>query len=388
MSSDASAPRGLLFAMATAAGVAVANIYYNQPLLGLIVRDLPGAATALVPTATQLGYAAGLFLLVPLGDRFERRGLIVAQFVGLALALVCAAIAPNALAMVAASLVVGLLAAVAQQIVPFAASLASPEHRGRTVGLVMSGLLCGILLSRTLAGLVGAHFGWRAVFWLSAPLAILMAVVMRLGLPESRPQATLGYGELMRSLGALWREFAELRTAALTQAMQFAAFSVFWTLLALRLAGQPFHAGPDVAGLFGIVGAVGVLAAPITGGLADRIGPRRVVLAGAGLCALAWVIFAVSASIPAMVVGVIVLDLAAQSSLVSNQAIVYGLRPEARSRLNTLLMGSMFLGGSAGSAIGMLAWSHGGWPLVSAAGLGFAALAGLCQITARRNIRP
>jgi predicted MFS family arabinose efflux permease len=260
--------------MAVAAGVAVANIYYNQPLLGLIVADLPGGAAGLIPTATQFGYAAGLFLLAPLGDRLERRALISAQFVGLALALVCAAAAPNAWSMVIASLVVGLAAAVTQQIVPFAAHLSPPERRGRTVGLVMSGLLCGILLSRTLAGFVGAHLGWREVFWLSAPLALVAGLAMRFILPKAPPQTDLSYLQLIASLGSLWREFSALRTASLTQAAQFAAFSVFWTLLALRLAQPPFEAGPEIAGLFGVVGAVGVLAAPFTGALADRLGAR------------------------------------------------------------------------------------------------------------------
>lgn len=376
---------GLIVAMAAASGVAVANIYYNQPLIGLITRELPGGLTALAPTVTQLGYAAGLFLLTPLGDLLEPRRLIVAQFGVLALALVAAAAAPNAAALLVASLLVGLAATVAQQIVPFAARLAAPERRGATVGMVMAGLLCGILLSRTLAGVIGAHFGWRPMFWLGAPMALLAGAWMYARLPASHGQPELSYGALLRSLMSLWGEHRQLRTAALTQAMLFAAFSVFWTVLALHLAEPRFHLGPEVAGLFGIVGAAGVLAAPAAGALSDRSGPQRVVLGGVALTAAAWLIFAVWNSLAGLVVGVVLLDLAVQAALVSNQHLVFALRPEARARLNTLFMGAMFLGGAAGSTGAMLSWRMGGWSLVAAVGGGFAILAGLAQVLAKRG---
>lgn len=381
----AAAERGLVLAMAAAAGLAVANIYYNQPLLGLIQRDLPGRLTGLVPTATQLGYALGLFLLVPLGDLVERRRLVGLQFGGLALALAATAVAPNALALLAAFLVVGLAATVAQQIVPFAAHLASPERRGATVGLVMAGLLCGILLSRTLAGFVGSSFGWRAMFWLGVPIALGAGVLMMARLPVSRPTTSIGYLPLLRSLVDLWREFAELRRAALTQAMLFAAFTVFWTLLALHLQEPRFGLGAGVAGLFGVIGALGALAAPAAGALADRKGPRPVILAGVGVTVFAWLIFAFWNALPGLVVGVIALDLAVQGALVSNQHVVFALRPEARSRLNTLFMGAMFLGGATGSALAMSAWSAGGWPAASALGVAFALAAIPPQLRPRHS---
>jgi predicted MFS family arabinose efflux permease len=369
----------LNFSMAAAAGIAVANIYYNQPMLGIMERDLPGSVTSLVPTATQLGYAAGLFLLIPLGDLIERKRLIIIQFGGLAVALAIAGSAPGATMVILASLLVGVLSTVAQQIVPFAAHLSTPERRGATVGTVMAGLLCGILLSRTLAGFIATHAGWREMFWLGAPMALGAGALMAALLPKSTPETTHTYGSLIRSLGGLWSEFAALRKAAITQALLFAGFSAFWTILALRLQEPRFSLGADVAGLFGIVGAVGILAAPLAGRIADRRGPHLVILLGAVLTLAAWAVFGAFGTIAGLIAGVILLDFGVQSALVSNQHVVYALRPEARARLNTIFMGAMFLGGAAGSAGATLAWNVGGWTAVVMLGIVFSAIGVVIQ---------
>jgi predicted MFS family arabinose efflux permease len=357
-----------LYSMAVASGVAVANIYYNQPMLGIMERDFPESMTGYVPTATQLGYALGLLFVLPLGDILHRRPLIVIQFIVLAAALVVAAWAPTATMLIVGSVIVGASATVAQQIVPFAASLATAEERGSTIGTVMAGVLSGILFSRTLSGFVGEHFGWREMFWLGVPMALVASALMYVTLPNHAPVSRMPYKTALSSLIHLWRRERTLRLASMMQAALFGSFTAFWTILALYLATPKFNMGADIAGLFGVVGAVGIFAAPLAGKVADRRGPHIVVWMGIILTIAAWVLFGVWSSLAALIVGVIVLDFGIQSALVSNQHIVYALDPNARSRLNTIFMTAMFLGGAAGAALATVVWSYGGWIEVSVLG--------------------
>ncbi|PRG51115.1 MFS transporter [Burkholderia gladioli] len=381
--------RGLLLLPATIAGVSVANIYYNQPLLGALRLSFPDGAAwiGVVPTATQLGYAAGMLLLAPLGDRFDRRKLILLQIVGLSVALLVAAAAPALPVLAAASLAIGVLATIAQQAVPFAAEIAPPAERGAAVGTVMSGLLLGILLARTAAGFIAEYLGWRAVFCASVAALLALAVVIMLRLPRSTPTSTLRYPQLLASLWHLAVELRELRYAAATGAAMFAAFSAFWPALTLLLAGAPFHYGPQAAGLFGAVGAAGALAAPYAGKSADKRGPHAVIALGIWLVAISFAIFAVSASsLAGLVIGVIVLDVGVQAAQISNQSRIYALKPEARSRVNTVYMVCYFIGGAIGSSAGVEAWHAGGWLGVSVVGLLFACLAGaIHHVGARRQ---
>lgn len=370
--------RGLLLLLATIAGISVANIYYNQPLLDDFRKSFPQSASWIgaVPAVTQLGYAAGMLLLAPLGDRFDRRRLILLQTAGLCVALLVAAAAPGLPVLIVASLAIGVLATIAQQAVPFAAELAPPSERGQAVGTVMSGLLLGILLARTAAGFIAEYLGWRAVFCASVVALLALSVVIVMRLPRSQPTSTLSYGKLLASMWHLTVEHPGLREASLTGASLFAAFSIFWSILTLLLAGAPFHMGPQAAGLFGIVGAAGALAAPLAGKFSDRRGPRSIISVAIGLVALSFVIFGLSgASIAGLVVGVIVLDVGVQAAQISNQSRIYALKPDARSRVNTIYMVCYFIGGAAGSALGAVAWHAFGWVGVSVAGFLCAALA-------------
>lgn len=364
--------------LATIAGVSAANIYFNQPLLDDLRATYTGEAAWVgsVPAATQLGYAAGMLLLAPLGDRFDRRRLILMQIAGLMLALSVAALAPTLAILAVASFAIGVLATIAQQAVPFAAELAPPAERGHAVGTVMSGLLLGILLARTAAGFIAQYLGWRMVFAASVVALLALAAVVIARLPKSRPTSTLSYSRLLASMWQLARELPGLREASLTGAALFAAFSAFWSILTLLLARAPFHLGPQAAGLFGIVGAAGALAAPLAGRFADKRGPRAVISLSIVLVALSFVVFGLSAtSIVGLIVGVVVLDIGVQAAQISNQARIYALKPEARSRVNTVFMVCYFIGGATGSALSALAWRRFGWTGVCATGFAFALVA-------------
>ena len=370
--------RTLVLVMAASVGATVANLYYNQPMLGAIGADLAAspAAVGLIPTATQLGFGLGLLLLVPLGDQMDRRRLILAQSAGLAVALVAAALAPGAGTLVFASVAVGLGSALVHQIVPLAAEMAPPERRGATVGTVMSGLLLGILLARVVSGAVAALAGWRAMFWLGAGLAVLIAALLARTLPSRRARpGSLPYRRLLLSLLTLVREEPALRRAALTQAALFGSFSAFWSILALRLQTPPFAFGSFAAGLFGLVGAVGVLAAPLAGRTADARGPYVVIALGTTASLAAWVFLGLVPGLAGLIVGVLVLDLGVQMTLIANQAVIFALRPQSTGRVNTVFMVTMFLGGALGSLAASMSWARGGWALVATTGALFAAVA-------------
>lgn len=367
--------RRMVALIAIGCGVSVANNYYNQPLLREMARGVgaPELWGGYLPALTQAGFALGLFLLVPLGDLFERRGLVVIML-GLAAAmLIGVAVSPTFPALAAASFATGLAGIAPQLLVPFAAHLAPAADRGRVVGAVMGGLLTGVLLARTLSGFVGQLLGWRAVYWLAAALTVGLLLVLRAALPESRPAARLRYRDLMRSMAGLIREEPALRQSCLFGAATFGSFGAFWSTLAFLLAGPPFGYGSEVVGLFGVVG---VAAAPLVGRAGDRGDPRRMVALGAAITALS---FAVSwlggHSLWALAAGVVLMDLGVQVAHVSNQTRVYGLRPDARNRLNSVYMVAYFIGGGVGSSLGAAAWTAAGWRGVCAVGFLLPALA-------------
>jgi len=359
----------LTFLLAAGTGLTVAALYYSQPTLGVLAGDLHATARNVgwIPTLTQLGYAVGLLLLAPLGDRYDRRNIIVIKALILSAALLLTGFAPTLGVLLAASLAVGLFATVAQDIVPAAATLAPPEHRGKAVGTVMTGLLMGILLSRVVSGFVAEHFGWRTVFMAAAASVLLLAGVMAKGLPHFAPTTTQSYPALLQSLASLWRAHRKLRLAALAQGLLALGFSAFWSTLAVMLHDAPFHLGSAVAGSFGLAGAVGALAAPFAGRLADRRGAEWVTRIAAAITVvsfaamLAMPLLSTGAQLALLALATVGFDLGVQASLISHQSIIYGIAPEARSRLNALLMTSVFVGMAAGGFLGAQALAGWGW---------------------------
>ena len=365
---------GLVALLAGAAGLSVASLYYSQPMLGVLGPDVGASERAVggIPMLTQLGYALGIGLLAPLGDRYDRRRIILVKAGLLALALLVAGAAPSVGWLLAASLAIGLTATLAQDVVPAAATLAPEAHRGKVVGTVMTGLLGGILLSRVVSGFVAEHFGWRVVFIAAALSIVAVGAAVWRGLPRFRPTTQLGYGALLGSLVKQWRRHPALRHAAWAQGLLSVGFSAFWSTLAVMLHGAPFHLGSAAAGAFGLAGAAGALAAPLAGRLADRSGPAHVTRLGAGLVAVSFASMALLPLLPpaaqlwALGAAALGFDLGIQATLVAHQTIVYGIEPGARSRLNAVLFVGVFVGMAAGAALGSLALAPWGWAGVTA----------------------
>lgn len=368
MNTHTALSRWIIFVMALGAGFSVAAIYYAQPLLPLMGQDLALSITGmgLIPTLTQAGYALGILFLLPLGDRYDRRTLILLKSVSLAVLLLACSFAGQLHSLLPISLLMGMAATMAQDIVPAAAILASEGKQGKTVGTVMTGLLLGILLSRTVSGLVGEAFGWREMYQLSAvSIAVITAIMWRM-LPRFTVHSTLNYPSLMLSMAQLWQRYPALRRAALAQGFLSIAFSAFWSTLAVMLS-EHYQMGSAVAGAFGVAGAAGALAAPVAGHLADKVGAEKVTQLGALLVMLS---FALMFFLPVLPVpgqwlliafSAVGFDLGLQSSLVAHQNLVYSLEPQARGRLNALLFTIVFIGMALGSVLGSQVYALANW---------------------------
>ncbi|QDK45557.1 MFS transporter [Bdellovibrio sp. ZAP7] len=350
--------------MAIATGLSVANLYYNQPLLAELQKEFGVTVkeVGIIPTLTQVGYALGMLFLVPMGDMFERRKLIVITSLAVTAALIMAATAHSLWIMVIASLLIGLFTMVPQLIIPFAAHLASNENRGKVIGIIMSGLLIGILCSRTIAGFLGDLFGWRIVFYSAAGLMIVLASCLWFILPASEVTYKGSYFGLIKSIGTLVKEEAILRESAVIGAMIFGVFSSIWATLIFLLSSPHFGMGAKEVGLFGLLGAAGAMAAPVVGRVADKKGPRTGVAIGLSVLALSvLILWGSGASILGLIIGIFILDFGIQATHISNQTRVFALREDARSRLNTVYMFSYFMGGALGSLVASYAWNAGQW---------------------------
>lgn len=370
----------LVWIMAIACGVAVANLYYNQPMLVDMGHSVRASARQMgvVATLAQVGYGLGMLLFVPLGDLLDRRRLILSLLLAVSTALAAAALATDYVWLATASLAIGLTTVLAQVLIPFASLLAEPGERGRVIGHLYTGLLLGILLARTISGIVSAHLGWRAMYWLACAMSLAVAGLLAAVLPHAprSGEPDLTYAKLLRSLWRFVRTQPELREACLIGGALFGSFSAFWTTLVFLLSNPPYHYGSQAAGLFGLVGAAGALAAPLAGRLSDRLGPRAVIGMAAAVTVTSWCAFwALGHHLWGLMIGVILLDLGVQAAQVANQTRVLGLVPGAQSRINTVYMIGYFCGGSLGSLIGAYAWSRWDWPGVCAAGLALSLLA-------------
>jgi predicted MFS family arabinose efflux permease len=351
-----------LWIMAIACGTFTANIYCNQPLLGDLAKYFHASDTAagMVATAAQLGYAAGIFFFVPLGDLIERRRLVLSLSIACFVSLLCAAAAPVLWMLVVCQLIVGITTVSAQVLIPLAIDLAPTNRRGHTVGVLMTGILAGILLARTVAGFVSDALGWRSTYLIAAVVVVVMISVLAAALPHRPPTLRTSYPRLMHSMIELLRHQPQLWISAAMSGLTFATFIGFWATLSFLMADQ-FHRGASAAGMFGIIGIAGALAAPVAGKLADKRGPAFTVTVSVIIAILAFIIMGVWVTIPGLIIGVLLMDLGVQATAVSEQSTVMALVPEARSRLNTLYMVCRFVSGAIGSALCVAAWARYRW---------------------------
>ncbi|WP_457790181.1 MFS transporter [Pseudomonas sp. PL-6] len=378
----------LVTLMALCCALAVSTIYYHQPLLPQMAASFGLAPTqaGLVATLTQLGYAAGLLFIVPLADCRQPRQLALLAIAANAVALILCAAAPNFAVLCVSSLLVGVTAITAQIIIPALSGLATPAERGRIVGSLLSGLSAGLLLARMVGGFAGTHAGWRAVFILASLGDLLLLVIVAKSLPVTTSLTTISYDRLLRSLGSLVREEGVLRYCAASGLLMFAAFSALWASLAALLAQPPYGFDSATIGLFGLVALLGIVASPHIGALSDRLGVRTMVLAGAMALAAGFACIAAGGqSLGWLILGMVLLDLGNRAGLVANQARVFTLRPEARSRLNTVFMGSYFLGGAIGAALGNYGVHRAGWLGLAAVGILLSCAAALINALSPRE---
>ena len=362
----------VLYLMSISAGLVVANLYYNQPLLHQIATTfgVTDAAVSNVALSTQLGYALGLLFIIPLGDKVSNHRILRVDFALMIVALLAAAWSNSLGVLIVSSFCIGFTSAIPQLFVPMAAQLSDDPGRGRAIGIVMSGLLIGILGSRVISGLVGEYFGWRTMYYAASGVMVVLFVLLKVKLPRLTPHYEGSYGSLMRSLWFYFHTEPALRLATLRGGLGFAGLSAFWTTLVF-LMEDSFGYGSDVTGAFGLFGVAGAAAATVVGKMNDRVSQHKIIVGSAGLMVISWSIFLVSTySLIGLVVGIVLVDLAFQALHVTNQNIIFAKNAAARNRVNTVYMVGFFTGGALGTTLGAVAWQHFGWMGVSILGLG------------------
>lgn len=361
----------LLFLMTVTTGLVIANNYYNQPLLGLMAAGFGVTELQIsnVPMLTQIGFAIGLFLVVPLGDKLERKKLILSQFLFMICSLLATGLAKSPLQLKISSFFIGFTSVVPQLMIPMAAQLADNNRRGAVIGTVMMGLFIGVLGSRTLSGFIGTYLGWQAMFFLAAGMMSVLFIFLYMFLPKIQPDFTGNYMSLLKSITEKFRTQSRLRLASFRGALDFACFSVFWTTLVFLLESPPFHFGSDVAGAMGLVGIAGAIVASWVGKLSDKMDKNTLIVIGIVVMLLSWVILGISASsIIGLIIGAFLLDWGVQSVHITNQTIIFEGNPTSRNQINTVYMVMYFIGGALGTMVGGYLWYYYKWYGVSFGG--------------------
>lgn len=356
----------LIALMAAASGIAVANIYYIQPLLDKIADyyQITQASAGLLATLTQTGYALGLFLILPLADLVERKKLILTMLFLSTLSLLVMYISSNFILTAVACLAIGTTSVIPQLLLPLCAKLSNETERGKNIGHIMSGLLIGVLLSRVISGMIGRYFDWRIMYIIAVFFMISLFIVLKVMLPicETNANANMNYISSLKSMTALPKKFPVIKEAAINGAMILAAFSALWTTLTFQLQSSAFNFDTNIVGMFGLLGVTGAMLAPLAGKLSDKKGAKFTVGVNIAIIFVSYLCFiAFGFQIWGLILGVILLDMGVNSCNVANQTRIQRLSEEARNRITSFYMVSLFLGGAVGSYLGALMYNNFGW---------------------------
>ena len=380
-------PASLLWMLAVISGVAVANLYYNQPLLNRMGEDLHVSefTANLIPMVTQIGYALGLLFIIPLGDLYKRRNIIVINFSLLACSMLAVAVAPDIRCILAASLVTGVCSVMPQIFIPMVSQFSLPQNKARNVGMLVSGLLAGILGSRVISGIVGEYLGWRFIFFVAAGMMVICLIIIMRVLPDMPCNFKGKYSDLMKSLFSLVIEYPQLRISSLRAGIAFGSFLALWTSLAFKMGQAPFFAGNNIVGLLGLCGIAGALTASYIGKYVHVLGVKRLNYIGCGLIFVAWFsLYFGQDSYVGVITGIFIIDIGMQCIQLSNQTTIFALNPKAANRINTIFMTTYFIGGSVGTFLAGTFWHWFGWQGVVGTGIALTACSFMINIFAKR----
>lgn len=380
-------PASLLWTLAIIAGISVANLYYNQPLLNRISRDLQTSefTANLIAMITQIGYAIGLLFIIPLGDLFKRKTIILINFTVLVVSLLTIALTPYIHLILFASLLTGICSVMPQIFIPIAAQFSTPETKGKNVGMIVSGLLTGILASRVVSGIIGKYLGWRFIFFVAAGMMVICVIIIMRVLPDMPCNFKGRYSDLMKSLFSLVMEYPQLRISSLRAGIAFGSFLALWTSLAFKMEQAPFFAGNNIVGLLGLCGIAGALTASYIGNYVQVLGVKRLNYIGCGLIFAAWFsLYSGQNSYVGIIIGIFIIDIGMQCIQLSNQTTIFSLNPKAANRINTIFMTTYFIGGSIGTLLAGIFWHWFGWQGVVGTGITLATCSFMINIFSKK----